>query len=74
VPITPLRRTPTHGHKDTHAGYFTTTRLALRELSMIGFKSIGVTASNRRNRPPTAALTYPKPLWFEKSRLNARRR
>ena len=36
---------------------------------MIGFERTGVTASNSGNRPPTAAIAYPKLLMFEKSRL-----
>jgi hypothetical protein len=41
----------------------------LREPPMIGFKRAGVTTPNSGNRPPTAAITYPKLLMFEKSRL-----
>ena len=70
--MTPLRRTLTRAITDTHAGNFTATGLASREPPMIGFKRASVTATNSASRPPTAVLTYPKLLWFEKSRLENR--
>jgi hypothetical protein len=41
----------------------------LREPPMIAFKRAGVIAPNSGNRPPTAAITDPELLRFEKSRL-----
>ena len=58
-------RDPTH----TYAGNCATTGLAWREPPMIGFERAGGTAANSGNRPPTAAITYPKLLMFEKSRI-----
>jgi len=39
---------------------------------MIAFKRAGVIAPNSGNRPPTAAITDPELLTFEKSRLEPR--
>ena len=68
--MTPLRRTLTRAITDTYAGNFTATGLASREPPMIGFKRASLTATNSASRPPTAVLTYPKLLSFEKSRLS----
>jgi hypothetical protein len=65
----PLRGTLTRDPTDTYAGNFTATGLALRKPPMIGFKRAGVPTPNSGNRPLTAAITYPKLLMFEKSRL-----
>jgi hypothetical protein len=59
---------PARDPTDTYAGNCMTTGLALREPPMIGVERTTVTASNSGNRPPTAAITGPKLLRFEKSR------